>query len=224
MTEVINRRVSGIRHSSYTEKWRYINLDGSPFTDDDLNFFYKKRDKISIFDNKYSRFDWVVRNKNGSVSFFRAKPQKSKSKWLAVNREENGFGYVITTNKFKNYFPNIKWEDEEPINIWEHVDIESLPINFGRKQRTMKERYITVTDKSREDFKIVYKVWDYTPLGEKAFYSVLVGNSHIDLPIKSCRLLNNLEINQLLKMGADVWNKEVSNYKKKVEDFMSGEM
>ena len=131
MTEIINMRILG----GGLNKFRYINSDGSPFTQDDLSFFYKKRRLINIFDFEHDRFDWVARNQNGSLSFFKDKPIKKKSKWYVSIHRRDGKSDVITTNQHKNLFPNIKWEDEEPINIWGYIDVECLPRNFNRKNR-----------------------------------------------------------------------------------------
>jgi hypothetical protein len=95
---------------------RLVNLEGSPFTDDELEFFVRKRHRL------LSRCNWVARNQDETVAFFVHKPRKAKAKWLHCATSYSD--YPFTTTAFKHLFPTIKWEDEEPINFWDYIAIE----------------------------------------------------------------------------------------------------
>jgi hypothetical protein len=101
-----------------------VNLEGSPFTDDELEFLVKKRNRLLRY-----HYKWVARNKDGTLSFFMYKPRKTETKWYAsLTSYQSEFKF--TTKKYQHLFPTAKWEDEEPIEFWEYMTIEYEPRRF----------------------------------------------------------------------------------------------
>lgn len=54
---------------------------------------------------------WIARDKDGLLCIYRHKPSKGIEVWIESpeDRELDGM-YIIS----ENYFPEVKWEDEEP--------------------------------------------------------------------------------------------------------------
>ena len=54
---------------------------------------------------------WIARDKDGILCIYRHKPSKDKEVWVE-NPQDKGLDdmHVIP----KDYFPEVKWEDEEP--------------------------------------------------------------------------------------------------------------
>lgn len=65
-----------------------------------------------ILENIDKDFKWICRDKDGTMCYFMAEPEKSDRVWL-----KGGRGKLM--NIFNHLFQFIKWEDEEAYNIAE---------------------------------------------------------------------------------------------------------
>ena len=54
---------------------------------------------------------WIARDSDGTLCIYRHKPSKGKKVWIE-DPQDRGLDdmYIIP----ENYFPEVKWEDEEP--------------------------------------------------------------------------------------------------------------
>lgn len=56
---------------------------------------------------------WVARDKDGLLCAYSHKPSKTKNMWIE-NPEDNSIGMDSVCVMPKDWFPEIKWDDEEP--------------------------------------------------------------------------------------------------------------
>lgn len=54
---------------------------------------------------------WVARDKNGLLFIYRHKPSKDKETWINNPQDTGLYDVWYIPN---DYFPEVKWEDEEP--------------------------------------------------------------------------------------------------------------
>ena len=52
---------------------------------------------------------YVARDKNGLLFIYRHKPSKGKGMWIENPQDTGLYDYIP-----EDYFPEVKWEDEEP--------------------------------------------------------------------------------------------------------------
>ena len=57
---------------------------------------------------------WIARDKNGLLFIYRHEPSKDKEAWIN-NPQDTGLYDVRYMTE--DYFPEVKWEDEEPRKI-----------------------------------------------------------------------------------------------------------
>lgn len=54
---------------------------------------------------------WIARDRDGMLFIYRHKPSKDTVVWVE-NPQDKGFDDMYTIPE--DYFPEVKWEDEEP--------------------------------------------------------------------------------------------------------------
>ena len=58
---------------------------------------------------------WVARDKDGMLYLYEEKPQKNKYDWKVLHT-------TGMTRLPKEWYPEVRWEDEEPLEIIVEVD------------------------------------------------------------------------------------------------------
>lgn len=117
----IYRIVDGYLERNYLSNcWDATTLEINEIVGSEVIKLQKKKqftnDELAIMRSFPSRFDWITRDKSGSVYIFEKKPSKNEYGCWG-----NGDNYCILVI-FNHLFQSIQWEDEEPIYIPDYVE------------------------------------------------------------------------------------------------------
>lgn len=109
-------------HFGAASRWMTCNYELNYFTDKKVIKLPKKKaftsDELAIMRSLPKEYKWIARDDYGSddeIYTFSRKPKKEHAVW-----ENNGS--IIGLRMFKHLFPNIQWEDEEPVFIDDYVE------------------------------------------------------------------------------------------------------
>ena len=73
-------------------------------------------DEVVILKNIDSKYKWIVRDEDKTLSLSIKKPCKTKDWWDVEGNQYNNI------SMFENIFKSVKWEDEEPQEISKLID------------------------------------------------------------------------------------------------------
>lgn len=123
-----NKVVSGLSHY---DEGLFVNNDGSKTMDIvavyELKEVWKREDPTitedekTILRNLPEKFKWIARDENGRLCIYRNKPGRLQRVWSG----EDDFEYL---NMFNHLFQMIHWEDDEPWNTEDllNLDVKNL--------------------------------------------------------------------------------------------------
>lgn len=95
------------------------------------------RNELVVLEELDSKWKYIARDENGCLYLYEEEPCKSGCCWSFY-----GFNRYIDFGLFARLFPFIKWEDEEP---WEIAEL----IELGQKQNN--NHWIPVSDRLPKD-------------------------------------------------------------------------
>ena len=82
-------------------------------------------DEKAILRNLPEKFKWIARDENGKLCIYRNKPGRLQRVWSGEEDGEDDFEYL---NLFNHLFQMISWEDDEPWNTEDllNLDVKNL--------------------------------------------------------------------------------------------------
>lgn len=83
----------------------------------DIENFELSEDEKAILRNIPKGYQYIVRNKNGTIIIWNSEPIKTGEYWCASEIEQDDSIDFIDFSVFDFLFQFITWEDEEPIKI-----------------------------------------------------------------------------------------------------------
>lgn len=89
-------------------------------------------DKGALLDAKARGAEWVARDKNGEIAWFKSKPEKYKHNDWWINTNCGEFAELDNQKSL----PFIQWSDAEPVNIdlalAQIAEMEKASVNYNR--------------------------------------------------------------------------------------------
>ena len=106
------------------KEWIYSTLGFNKLIASEIIKLQKKKEfkdnELCILRNIDKKYKWMAKDKDGLICTFVSKPIKTEKLWS--DGWSNGDSYASLEAIKNSLFTEIKWEDEEPVYIDDHVE------------------------------------------------------------------------------------------------------